>query len=107
MFGWPLPTPTRATDFAPKRAPRLRRHTKQANNLCQAVAIICIFSIVVLQVFAAVLSSGPTRQILNASYKTADNSSFQVTFHYIYMVRLLEVLAFHSIQETPAIHAPP
>ncbi|CAD6218226.1 unnamed protein product [Miscanthus lutarioriparius] len=29
------------------------------------------------QVFAAVLSSGPTRQILNASYKTADNSSFQ------------------------------
>ncbi|ONM57104.1 RAD3-like DNA-binding helicase protein [Zea mays] len=77
MFGWPLPTPTRATDFAPKRAPRLRRHTKQANNLCQAVAIICIFSIVVLQVFAAVLSSGPTRQILNASYKTADNSSFQ------------------------------
>ncbi|CAD6223904.1 unnamed protein product [Miscanthus lutarioriparius] len=29
------------------------------------------------QVFAAVLSSGPTRQILNASYKTVDNSSFQ------------------------------
>ncbi|OEL13731.1 Fanconi anemia group J protein-like protein [Dichanthelium oligosanthes] len=29
------------------------------------------------QVFAAVLSSGPTRHKLNASYKTADNSSFQ------------------------------
>ncbi|RLN35286.1 hypothetical protein C2845_PM03G05660 [Panicum miliaceum] len=29
------------------------------------------------QVFAAVLSSGPTRRKLNASYKTADNSSFQ------------------------------
>lgn len=33
-----------------------------------------------LQVFAAVLSSGPTRHRLNASYKTADSSSFQVTF---------------------------
>ncbi|XP_062194619.1 uncharacterized protein LOC133897806 [Phragmites australis] len=29
------------------------------------------------QVFAAVLSSGPTRHRLNASYKTADSSSFQ------------------------------
>jgi len=29
------------------------------------------------QVFAAVLSSGPTSRKLNASYKTADNSSFQ------------------------------
>jgi hypothetical protein len=52
-------------------------------NLCQTVAITSFFfkSILDLQVFAAVLSSGPTRQILNASYKTADNSSFQVTFH--------------------------
>ncbi|KAL6601612.1 hypothetical protein ACP70R_044832 [Stipagrostis hirtigluma subsp. patula] len=30
-----------------------------------------------LQVFAAVLSSGPTKHRLNASYKTADSSSFQ------------------------------
>lgn len=53
-------------------------------NLCQTVAITCKKKRSIylpLQVFAAVLSSGPTRQILNASYKTADNSSFQVTFH--------------------------
>jgi hypothetical protein len=51
-------------------------------SLCQTVVVICSFSVYLgLQVFAAVLSSGPTRRKLNASYKTADNSSFQVNFH--------------------------
>jgi hypothetical protein len=33
-----------------------------------------------LQIFAAVLPFGPTRHTLNASYKTADKFSFQVTW---------------------------